>query len=357
MSNVAVLEKPTRLEQFRMDVLPPERKQDLFASLPAHVRPEVFERNLVNALMQNPNLMMHDPRLVFREVSKAAALGLYLDPQLGEGYLIESYNGKTRQKEPQLRIGYRGLVKLGRQSGQFTIMYAHEVHANDTFRCVLGTNKSLVHEPDVFGDRGDIIGYYAVVKYHDGEIDFEPLTVKQAQDIRDRSDGWKAFKAEKIRSTPWASDEVEMSKKTAIRKLCKRLPQSPELAQAFSIEDEAEHSEMRSVPAAPQLTVPPAPKLQAKTKAEPRGRTAEPYNRRAEDAETVVEDGKLEAQAPVDPDKYLDDLEGKLAGAKTLADIDEILDEFTADEALEFPPDTDKAEALFDLHRDRLTLR
>jgi len=257
---IAAAEKPTALDRFRMEILPPERKSDLFKSLPAHVRPEVFERNLVNALMQNPDLMALEARLVFREVSKAAALGLYLDPQLGEAYLIAGWNGKTKKKEPQLRIGYRGLVKLGRQSGEITMIYAHEVCQHDAFRCVMGDHKTLQHEPDVFGERGPIVGYYAVVKYKDGETDFEPMSVSQVHGIRDRSDGWKAYKEGKIRSTPWSTDEVEMGKKTAIRRLVKRIPQSPELADAIRIEDEAEQIVDTGRAGAVPMP-PPAPKL------------------------------------------------------------------------------------------------
>lgn len=265
MSNaVATIKKPTQLDAYRAEVLPPDRKAELFNSLPTHVKPERFERNLVNALMTNPDLMQLDPRLVFREVSKAAALGLYLDPQLAEAYLIAGWNGKARRKEPQLRVGYRGLIKLARQSGEISMIYAHEVHENDMFECDLGDHKKLVHRPNVFGDRGKIVGYYAVVKYHNGETDFETLTIKQAQDIRDRSDGWKAYADGKIKSTPWATDEVEMSKKTVIRKLNKRLPQSPELSDAIQIEDAAEHSDMRSVPLTPPLPpTPPEPMQQS----------------------------------------------------------------------------------------------
>src|SRR5690606_29206886 len=133
------------------EVLPPDKADELYRSLPAHVRPEVFERNLVNALMTSPDLMGFDARLVFREVSKAAALGLYLDPQLGEAYLIVSWNGRAGRKEPQMRVGYRGLVKLARQSGDIRIIYAHEVHEHDAFRCVLGDDKHLHHEPKIFG--------------------------------------------------------------------------------------------------------------------------------------------------------------------------------------------------------------
>jgi recombination protein RecT len=263
MNAVTSTSKPTKLDAFRMEILPPDKRHEMVVGMPKHVNADRFERNLVNALMQNPDLMQCDPRLIFREISKAAALGLYLDPQLGEAYLIVGWNGKRKAKEPQLRIGYRGLIKLGRQSGEITQIYAHEVHENDVFKASLGDDKKLVHEPDIFGERGPIVGYYAVVKYKDGDTDFEPLTIAQAHAIRDRSDGWRAFKDGKIKSTPWGTDEVEMSKKTAIRRLVKRIPQSPELADAIKIEDAAENHEFAQAALAPPPRPPMPPSLQA----------------------------------------------------------------------------------------------
>lgn len=233
--------KVSPVEQYRAMVLPEERKRDLFAALPSHVRPEVFERNLVNALMVNPDLMKCDARLVFREVSKAAALGLLLDPQLGEAYLIVGWNGKAQRSEPQLRVGYRGVMKLARQAGDVAKIYAHAVHQNDEIDCTLGDEKRLVHKPILFGDRGPVIGYYAVAVFADGETDFEPMSIGEIHAIRDRSDGWRAYVNKKIKSTPWSTDEGEMAKKTVIRRLLKRLPQSPELMDAIRIEDAAEN--------------------------------------------------------------------------------------------------------------------
>lgn len=240
-NNLAVLPvAKSKSEQFMAQVLPPERKAELRRSLPAHVSPDRFERNLFNAIMQNPALMNYAPALVFREVSKAAALGLLLDPQMGEAYIIEAYDGKLKAKAPQLRIGYRGVMKLARQSEEIAMIYAHEVCANDEIECVLGDQKRLVHKPNLFADRGPVIGYYAVVKYKAGDTDFEPMTQKQIEAIRNRSDAWKAFANGIIKSTPWSTDHDEMAKKTAIRRLMKRCPQSPDLASAWLHEDEAE---------------------------------------------------------------------------------------------------------------------
>lgn len=232
--------KASKLDEYRIAVLPPERARDLYNSLPSHIKPAVFERNLVNALMANPALMDYDPRLIFREVSKAAGLGLLLDPLLGEAYIVTAYNYKTKKTEPQLRVGYKGMNKLARQAGNVAGIYAHEVHALDDIECDLGFPKVFHHKPKLFVDRGPIIGYVALVAYKDATFDFEPMSLEQCLGIRDRSDGWKAYKAEKIKSTPWASDESEMCKKTVLRRLMKRQDQSPELVRAFQIEDEAE---------------------------------------------------------------------------------------------------------------------
>lgn len=252
--------QPSPIDKFRQEVLPPEKAADLWRALPAHIKPAVFERNLVNALMANPSLLEFHPSLVYREVCKAAGLGLLLDPILGEAYIVTAWNGKTRRVEPQLRVGYKGMCKLARQAGDVTNIYAHEVCQKDKIVCHMGTDKQLIHEPNVFQDRGPVIGYYAVIKFSDGTFDFEPMTVAQCQAIRDRSDAWKAFKEDKIKSTPWQTDEGEMSKKTTLRRLMKRQPQSPELAEAIRIEDEAEFPTMREAPA---IAMEAGPKLSA----------------------------------------------------------------------------------------------
>lgn len=254
--------KPTKLETFKAAMLTPEQTHQLYSSLPSHIRPETFERNWMNALMANPSLLDHDPRLVYREVAKAAGLGLLLDPILGEAYIVVAYNYKTKQQEPQLRVGYKGMIKLARQSGDIAAVYAHEVHQFDHIEADLGFPKRFSHRPKLFTDRGPIVGYAAVVGYRDGTFDFEPMSLEDCLKIRDRSDGWKAFKDGKIKSTPWSTDESEMSKKTALRRLMKRQNQSPELQRAFQIEDQADHEGLtRSAPISIP-SAPPAPQIE-----------------------------------------------------------------------------------------------
>ena len=258
-------QKPTQLEIYRGEVLPPEKAQELYSALPSHIKPAVFERNLMNALMANPDLMRHAPRLIFREVAKAAGLGLLLDPILGEAYLVIAYNYKTKQQEPQLRVGYKGMCKLARQTGDVTNIYAHEIHEKDFVEADLGFPKVFHHKPKLFTDRGEVIGYVALIAFKDGSFDFEPMSVDQVHAIRDRSDAYKAFKDGKIKSTPWSTDDGEMSKKTTLRRLLKRQAQSPELVDAIRIEDDAEFPEMKvpALPSTPRDAGPPRAAIEA----------------------------------------------------------------------------------------------
>ena len=217
-------------QQFYDRLQKPVIQTEIRRALPRHVDPERFSRVLYTAVQQQPKLLRYQPDAVIREAMKVAQLGLLTDSHLGEAYIIPGKDG------PDARIGYRGMLKLARQSGELTVIQAHAVHDRDEFRIRLGTSPEIIHEP-ALSARGNVIGYYAVAKFRDGSIDFEWMNIEEIYRIRDRSDGWKAFKAGRIKSTPWGTDEAEMSRKTALRRLIKRLPLSPDLATAAAYED------------------------------------------------------------------------------------------------------------------------
>jgi len=330
------------VDQFVMEILPPQKKDEIFRGLPSHIKPAVYERNLHNCLMINPALMGYHPSLVFREVSKAAALGLLLDPALGEAYIIEAYNYKTKNKEPQLRIGYRGMVKLARQSGNVEKIYAREVCQADEFVVDMGTDERILHRPLMFGARGPVIGYYAVIKFKDGGFDYEPMSTEDIHRIRDRSDGWKAYVDKKISSTPWSTDEVEMAKKTVIRRLIKRQSLSAEVASAIDVEDAAEFPELRSVPTAYNRPLPPPPPPEedpvtqhagGAITAGTRGSAGEPQPSSHGDSGSPAHEDEhvdtvVEQQGGTDWNAVYEDFAANLKAAKTFEVAEELRDAF-----------------------------
>ncbi|TIW78978.1 MAG: hypothetical protein E5V53_20830, partial [Mesorhizobium sp.] len=88
--------------------------------------------------------------------------------------------------------------------------------------------------------------------FKDGGIVHEVMTVEDVNRIRDRSDAWRAHKAGKIKSTPWATDWSEMARKTVFRRLSKYLPASSDrddrLAQAAERIDEDYTFEIEAEP-------------------------------------------------------------------------------------------------------------
>lgn len=226
------------VEQVKKAVMGDGLREEIRTALPKHVPVDRFRRVLLTSITHDTRLLEADPYKVMRAALKVAPLGLLTDPMLGEAYLIVDGN-----KDVQVRIGYRGLIKLARQSGEVAAIYAHEVCRNDEFTVVLGDRKALNHKPEMFGERGAVVGYYAVVKYRSGETDFEIMTIDDINKIREKSDGYKAFKAGRIKTTPWESAYDEMAKKTALRRLLKRVPASADLADAMSHESEQDDRE------------------------------------------------------------------------------------------------------------------
>lgn len=193
--------------------------------LPAHVPPEKFKSSLVTAVAYNQKLLACSPQSLIREAVTAAELGLSLNPNMKEADLLPvwSKNGT----EAQFRPRYGGLMKLARQGGEIVDIYAHEVYENDLFDYDYGLDRRLIHKP-ASGDRGKIIAAYCVWTTRDGIKSFEVIDQRRIARAKDASEGYKAFKAGKIKSTPWATDEGEMTRKTAVRAAAKYMPQSTE---------------------------------------------------------------------------------------------------------------------------------
>lgn len=189
----------------------------LMHMVPKDVPFERFRAEIVTAVAYSPELLECSTESLIRETAQAAGLGLSLNKSLKEGDILVVWNSKAQRKEAQFRPRYGGLMKLARKSGEIRDIYAHEVYANDFFDYDLGLNKRLDHKP-AKGERGELTGQaYVVWETKDGVKGFEVVEAERMYRIRDRSEGYKAFKAGKIKSTPWDSDKAQMMRKTAVR--------------------------------------------------------------------------------------------------------------------------------------------
>ena len=207
-------------------------KGEMAKVLPKFLTPEKMARILTTEVRKNPKLAECTPMSFFGAVLQCAQLGLEPGGALGHVYLI------PRKGEIQLTIGYQGMIELMERSKDLLVI-AHEVYSNDMFKMTLGTSEELIHEPDVFSDRGKMVGVYAIAKYKDGRFKSVFLNLKQIEEARKSSSAGN--------SGPWNTHYEEMALKTAIRKLFKKVPKSQEIATVIEAEEKAERGETQDL--------------------------------------------------------------------------------------------------------------
>ena len=238
-----------------IEALPPKRrvaalleqhKGGILAALPKHLTGERLLKVATIAVTTTPALLECDVPSLVSAIGQCAAMGLEPNTVLGHAYLVpfntkrKTARGEEWVKSVQVIIGYKGLIDLARRSGRITSISAHEVCANDEFSLIYGTNERIEHKP-ALGDRGAILGFYAVAQLKDGGYAMEFVARADVDAIMMNSQSATYFdkqtKTRKLKDGgPWAEHYVEMGRKTAIRRLSKYLPLSVEFQTAAALD-------------------------------------------------------------------------------------------------------------------------
>jgi recombination protein RecT len=207
-------------------------KPQMRAALPKHLSPERMVRIITTTLRRTPRLLECTPVSLAGAIIQSCQLGLEPDGFLGEFYLtprriqgIWNVVGIT---------GWRGMAKLARQSGDVDWIMAHAVYKGDDFTYEYGDTPKLVHKPGT-GPQLDseITHFYAVARLASGSPLFWVMTKAEVDQVRDR---YAAAKDD----GPWVAHYAAMGCKTALRRLCKHLPQSTSLGRAVALDEAAE---------------------------------------------------------------------------------------------------------------------
>ena len=91
-------------------------KAQIAQALPKHISVERVMQIATTVIAKNPTIAECTTSSLLGAVLQASIVGLELTPILGLAYLVPFYNGKTKQKEVQFQIGYRGYIELARRS-------------------------------------------------------------------------------------------------------------------------------------------------------------------------------------------------------------------------------------------------
>lgn len=234
-----------------------KNKAALAEAATKHLSVDRLTKLALTEIRKTPDLALCDPPTVVASVMQAAQLGLEIGGPLGRSYLVPFNNSKTGRKECQLIIGYKGMIELALRSGMVETIEGYPVYEGDVFEYSLGLNRKLEHEPCGEDDPAKLTHAYAIVRFKGGGVLFTVLTRNAIEKVRDRSAGG--------RNAIWKLYFPEMGVKTAIRRIFKFTPASPEIARAVAIDELAEAgvSTLDALdadivaPAAPEEKVPP----------------------------------------------------------------------------------------------------
>jgi len=202
----------------------------------------------LHAATSRPDLLMATKESLVESIRDAAMLGLEPVGATGDGAIVvyherRTVNGRDEWVDvARFQPMYRGLLKLARRSDQLASIDAHVVYAGDQIELDLGSQPSVRHAPALQG-RGKPIGVYAVAELTNGRRYVDWMPIADVEAVR------KVSKA--ADKGPWVSFWSEMARKTAIRRLMKRLPLETLAEHAMRLESEAEERASLPMIAAP----------------------------------------------------------------------------------------------------------
>lgn len=233
MKNQA-LAKPDAKRDLRALIQSDSVKAQLALVLPKHLTADRMARVAVTAIMRSPKLLQSTPESLLSCLMICSQFGL--EPDGRRAHLIPFENRAKGTVECTLIIDWKGLAELALRGGTIAKLHADLLCDKDEFEYDLGD--ILHHKVNFRVSRGEPYGAYALAVTKTGEKFVAVMTKDEIEAIRDKSQGWRAFKAGYAKQSPWQDAPGEMWKKTAFRRLSKWLPLSPEIRDAVEADDE-----------------------------------------------------------------------------------------------------------------------
>ena len=236
-------------------------KAQLALVLPKHLTADRMARVAVTTIMRVPKLAQCTTESLLNCLMQCSQLGL--EPDGRRAHLIPFENRKSNTVECTLIIDWKGLAELALRGGTIAKLHADLVCDKDEFAFDMG--EVLHHRINFREPRGEPYAAYAMAVTKTGEKFVQVMTKAEIEAIRDKSQGWYAFKQGWAKQSPWQDSAGEMWKKTAFRRLSKWLPLSPEYRDAIEVDDEAGTSSVTAPTAtdAPVFELPPIPEAPA----------------------------------------------------------------------------------------------
>lgn len=194
-------------------------------ALPKDCNKERFVQNCLAVMNEKPELARVNKAELIQGLLKGAYLGL--DFAMKECYLIP-YGTSV-----QFQTDYKGEIKFTKRYSIRPIkdIYAKVVRKGDEFtETIVNGQPSIDFKPVPFND-DEIVGTFAVVLYQDGGMEYEVMSTKDINAVRNNY-------SKVANSGAWKKSWDEMAKKTVLRRLCKHIETDFESVEAMKAWEE-----------------------------------------------------------------------------------------------------------------------
>ncbi len=179
-----------------------------------------FTTSLMQVVSDNALLQKCEPKSIVNAAAMAAVLNLPINNSLGVAYIV------PYKDQAQFQIGYKGLIQLAIRSGEYKTIASTEIYENQLASC----NPLTGYEFDFSAPpKGEIVGYAAYFKLHNG---FEKTLFMTVQEAKEH--GKKFSKTYDKQWSTWKTNFGGMAKKTVIKGLLDKYgPKSIEMQKAI----------------------------------------------------------------------------------------------------------------------------
>lgn len=181
-----------------------------------------FISSVVSAVQVNPTLAQCTNGSILSAALLGEALQLTPSPQLGQYYMVPYDNSKTKNKEAQFQLGYKGYIQLAIRSGQYRKIVVSEVKEGEVKYYNPVTEEFSMDSILDTRERNKLqtVGYYAMFELMNGfrkEL-YWTKDMMQAH-AETYSSGYRNDIKKHTAYTFWSKNFDAMAKKTLIRQL------------------------------------------------------------------------------------------------------------------------------------------
>lgn len=220
-SEAVATAQPTAISLFQQNLGKYEKTVSDLLGTKYGISAQEFMVKVINAVKKTPDLLKCNPQSLFGSILYFAEIGLPFNTPEGFGYILP-YASKNGMDATPI-IGYKGLVEMAYRNPKVKSIRIQSVYRNDDFSYEYGTTEFIKHKPLMEGERGDLIGVYAIAQVEG----INPLFVVVHKNELDKIQ--KLSKAGNSSYSPYNSGTDVfniMQAKVAIKLLFKTLPKT-----------------------------------------------------------------------------------------------------------------------------------